>query len=67
MTYREKLMSEHPELVSDAYHGGAAQCPCSYGYEAKQTTCAMEQADDLLCTAEICRACWDREMGGLML
>lgn len=62
MTYREKLKLEHPELVSDAYHGGAAQCPCSYGYESEQP-CAVSEDSNALCTAEICRKCWDREIG----
>lgn len=56
MTYRDKLRGEHPDAVSEAYTGGAARCPCSYGYEDGQ---ACKRSGMRLMT---CRECWDREI-----
>lgn len=54
MTYKEKLMKEHPECVDERYHGGARSCPKDYGYE--------QDYDD--CTWPNCRSCWNREIPG---
>lgn len=56
MTYRDKLRAEHPAAVGDVYVGGAARCPCSFGYEDGQ---ACMRSETLLMT---CRECWDREI-----
>lgn len=50
MTYKEKLIKEHPEMVlRDGWHLG---CPVSRGYE-----------DNPYCPGGItCEECWDREI-----
>ena len=57
MTYREKLMQEHPEYVSEQWKGGCYNCPCDYGYEESEDCPNTEPDIDIAC-----RACWDREM-----
>ena len=58
MTYREKLMRDHPEWVNDAiFIGGCKGCPSNYDYEEYEENCLL--------TADVqkrCRECWDREM-----
>lgn len=54
MTYREKLMQEHPDRVSEIYAGGCEGCPSDYGYNAVRP-CWFS-------TGKECRACWDQEM-----
>ena len=56
MTFREKLKEEHPEAVNEYYTGGAARCPCSWGYEEKQA-CKQKPNKGMSC-----RECWSREM-----
>lgn len=53
MTFREKLMIEHPERINARCGGGCEGCPQDYGY-----------ADDIACRdASIsCDACWSREI-----
>ena len=55
MTFREKLMQEHPECVGTKYRGGCRGCPEEYGYE---------NGTPKICGTRIlpCRDCWDREM-----
>ncbi len=55
MTCREKLAIEHPELVGDAYYGGAASCPHEYGYLDKPK--GFPDNCERLCTK-----CWDRKI-----
>lgn len=59
MTFKEKLMIEHPEKVGDRFEGGCANCPSDYGYipldeEIRycQTGIGNEQ----------CTNCWNREI-----
>lgn len=33
MTFKERLMIEHPELVGDRFYGGCYTCPNAFGYE----------------------------------
>lgn len=54
MTFREKLMQEHPEYVRDTYFGGCFSCPYTYDYEEFQPCDGNNYKS--------CRACWDREM-----
>lgn len=54
MTYREKLLEEHPECVDSMYTGGCRDCPKDYGYE--------EDKDCHYVTEEKCRKCWNRQM-----
>lgn len=54
MTYREKLLEEHPECVSPGYLGGCADCPGDYGYKPPK--------ECYICTGKECRKCWNREM-----
>lgn len=56
MTYREKLKQEQPEAVGDYYTGGAARCPCSWGYERGQP-CETPSMKGMSC-----RECWDQKM-----
>lgn len=53
MTYREKLVMEHPECVGDAYPGGCKGCPSTYGYEPEEDTYEDRSS---------CTACWNREI-----
>lgn len=55
MTFREKLEQEHPESIGDNFVGGAAGCPCDYGYEDEYDGMCLEQGKD-------CAYCWNREM-----
>lgn len=55
MTFREKLVKDHPELVSDICVGGCFMCPSTYKYEKhKPVTCTPSK--------ETCTDCWDRPM-----
>lgn len=62
MTYKEKLMQEHPEEVDRRYRGGCYGCPVDYGYE--------QRAPRFMCgypgtfSEDRCKKCWNREMGG---
>lgn len=56
MTFREKLMKEHPDKLDNDFVGGCYACPESYGYE-KGLPCGNHNE-------EKCRACWDREIPG---
>lgn len=50
MTYREKLMQEHPEQVSETYIGGCLGCPSDISFPGAPG-CVHN-----------CRECWDREI-----
>ena len=56
MTYRGRLMREHPENVGGYHTGGAKGCPCDYGYE-NGLACERRGMKNLEC-----RDCWDRVM-----
>lgn len=59
MTYKQKLKSEHPEMV-DAF-GECKGCPITFGYEpVGGGVCA---GDVYAVTTKNCKACWNREMG----
>lgn len=60
MTYREKLMKEHPECVSDSFDGGCAGCPYEFGYERKEDSFCLLPGDSV-CTPDECADCWGRE------
>lgn len=53
MTFKEKLLAEHPEKVNEKYMGGCFGCPIDYKYE---------ENDPVMCdaTIESCIKCWDR-------
>lgn len=61
MTFREKLMKQHPKLVSDKYVGGCDGCPYDFGYEEKETSPCLTSGKTV-CGEDGCTACWDREM-----
>lgn len=54
MTFREKLMQEHPECIDEHYCAGCIGCPCEYGYEEGY----------LFCDIDDCAACWNRKIPG---
>ena len=54
MTFREKLMMEHPECVGSEFNGGCKLCPRHYGYEDNRNFCQNKDSD--------CKKCWDREI-----
>lgn len=54
MTYRQKLLREHPDKVYTHAMGGCEGCPGNYGYsDLKNCTDGSE---------EKCTACWDQEI-----
>lgn len=58
MTFKEKLMQEHPGLVNERYAGGCDNCPFNYGYERKEESiknCKKQGGYG-------CNYCWNREM-----
>lgn len=54
MTFREKLMQEHPEKTGKCYLGGCAGCPSEYGWDT--FNCGYWGNETT------CKACWDREI-----
>ena len=56
MTYREKLMRDHPNRIGDQFCGGAALCPKTYGYE---DIFPCENTSERI----TCRECWNRKAG----
>lgn len=59
MTFREKLMQEHPELISTRYLGGCKGCPYHYGYEHGRSEKCVGAPD-----VYTCAMCWNRQMPG---
>ena len=60
MTYREKLMQEHPDCVNEKiYVGGCKGCPSRYGYESLSDSPHVCIGEDI---NQTCRECWGREM-----
>ena len=64
MTFREKLMMEHPDLVDHDgskedwnFGGGCAGCPDDFGYETKR--CYSDH-----CLETDCAECWNRVIPG---
>lgn len=55
MTFRERVLKEHPGALNDRFFGGVYGCPCSYGYEELKSCMDYDKP-------EFCRKCWDREM-----
>lgn len=55
MTYKGKLMQDHPEFVSDDYTGGCKGCPSEYYPEAGVPF------DHFCGEEETCAKCWNRE------
>lgn len=61
MTCREKLAKEHPNSVSDFYHGGCDSCPHVYGYARRPAYCpAIRGSNTDTVYKESCTKCWDR-------
>jgi hypothetical protein len=54
MTYKEKLMKEHPECVSDEYIGGCCGCPGKYWEGAPMVR--KKDCDNY------CTGCWNSEI-----
>ena len=60
MTYKEKLMMEHPKRISEEGIGGCYGCPSGYGYCSKdEHWCVIRNAS---VGHDTCAECWDREM-----
>lgn len=59
MTFREKLMQEHPEIMDYEDFEDAMGCPSFYGYEPETGKCPDEYAN---CGVDFCCLCWNREM-----
>lgn len=57
MTFKEKLMEEHPEAIDDAYEGGCLGCPGDHEW-GKGWRCPRVIARD----SSRCRICWNSEM-----
>lgn len=60
MTFKERLMQEHPEWVGNCYEGGCRQCPSYYGYETDDESTANCKSNG----GNGCRYCWNREIPG---
>lgn len=58
MTYKEKLLQEHPELASSKVDITKFACPDSYGYEEYSECDGVEYGR----IEDGCEACWNREM-----
>ncbi len=52
MTYKEKLLHDHPEYVM---FGTIGKCPADYGYEPESDDCPEEVRSS-------CSVCWNRKM-----
>lgn len=57
MTFKNKLLQDHPEYVHDRYLGGCKGCPADYGYE-KEKPCKANHNIARDCK----RHCWGREI-----
>lgn len=56
MTYKEKLMKDYPECVSEVYMGGCKYCPDNYYCGAEPSNRCDHGGSE-----EICAECWNRE------
>ena len=63
MTFKEKLILEHPSAVGDEHMGGCRCCPHDYDYE-KEFNDSQACATGAQPTDELCRECWDRVIPG---
>lgn len=61
MTFKEKLMQEHPDAVGMRYVGGCRGCPEDYGYEPVGRFKNCEFKNDPI---RRCAECWDRPIHG---
>lgn len=61
MTYREKLMLEHPEKVNVKHLGGCCGCPRDYGYTVQLGDCRDLLSHQSL-KVSTCVKCWDKEI-----
>lgn len=61
MTYKEKLMMDHPDYIDPRLHGNCCGCPSGYGYCSEdENLCkirGVHTGDEKICTE-----CWNREM-----
>lgn len=57
MTFKEKLMQEHPDKLGEDFDGGCEGCPHNYGYEQRRTNGDW-------CISHTCTECWNRQMPG---
>lgn len=65
MTYREKLMKEHPNSVNDSFVGGCECCPRDWGYcNAKDDLCGEQRTKNKKHSNLKCAKCWDRTIPG---
>lgn len=62
MTFKEKLIKEHPGCISKFHAGGCIGCPASYGYETIEDSGCLRQPNDV--SDERCTACWNRTIPG---
>lgn len=63
MTFREKLMQEHPEQCGEHFGGGCQGCPRDYGYHELRL-CSIESMTkgDANVSYDLCAACWNQQM-----
>lgn len=59
MTYKDKVLQEHPEAADPYLWGGVKSCPSDYGYD-NDPRCAGSERH--YACKENCTACWNREI-----
>lgn len=63
MTYKEKLMIEHPDNLKPRYVGGCYGCPSDYGYfPDDEKPCHIDSRFKNMRLSEKCTLCWNREI-----
>lgn len=61
MTFREKLLKEHPDKINDLYPAEVVGCPYHYGYEADPGS-TEDHCTNYFKYGHNCNNCWDREI-----
>lgn len=58
MTFKERLMQDHPEKSGFSENSLIFSCPCKYGYESRKSSLI----NCLLRNGKGCNYCWNREI-----
>lgn len=58
MTYKERMMIEHPEAIGDQHIGGIEGCPMDHYTATTPHYCFNDGYSFSL----LCKLCWEREM-----
>lgn len=61
MTYREKMMLDHPEEIDQECCGGVCGCPSDYYGVDHEFPCYGTKGKSLKDLEEACTECWNRE------